>query len=118
MTRPFSTHVLDRALARRREENERLRREVLEAVFAALAELSATVAFDEAWVFGSLAGPGRFAKRSDVDIAVSGLRDEDFLRAAAFLSDALGRPLDLLQIQTSRHEDKIRGEGIPWKKNA
>lgn len=51
----------------------------------------------EVYVFGS-AAKGRLRENSDVDMAVSGLPPEMFFRAMAAAHDALGRPLDLVDL--------------------
>ena len=51
----------------------------------------------EVYVFGS-ASKGTMRPNSDVDIAVSGLPPEVFFRAMAAAHDALGRPLDLVDL--------------------
>ena len=51
----------------------------------------------EVYVFGS-ASKGRLRPNSDVDLAVSGLPPEVFFRAMAAAHDALGRPLDLVDL--------------------
>jgi len=66
----------------------------------------------EVHVFGS-AAHGTFRENSDVDIAVSGLPPEVFFRAMAAAHDALGRPLDLVDLdddnEFTRHL-KSKGE--------
>jgi len=51
----------------------------------------------EVYVFGS-ARKGTLRPDSDVDLAVSGLPPEVFFRAMAAAHDALGRPLDLVDL--------------------
>jgi predicted nucleotidyltransferase len=51
----------------------------------------------EVYVFGS-ASKGKGRPGSDVDMAVSGLPPEVFFRAMAAAHDALGRPLDLVDL--------------------
>lgn len=51
----------------------------------------------EVYVFGS-AGKGRLRPDSDVDIAVSGLPPEVFFRAMGKASRAVGRPVDLIDL--------------------
>ena len=51
----------------------------------------------EVYVFGS-AAKGKLRPNSDVDMAVSGLPPEVFFRAMAKASRALGRPLDLVDL--------------------
>jgi len=51
----------------------------------------------EVYVFGSTS-KGKLRPGSDVDMAVSGLPPEVFFRAMAAAHDALGRPLDLVNL--------------------
>lgn len=51
----------------------------------------------EVYVFGSTA-KGTLREDSDVDLAVSGLPPEVFFRAMAQASRALGRPIDLVDL--------------------
>ena len=55
----------------------------------------------EVYVFGS-ARKGKLLPESDVDLAVSGLPPTVFFRAMAAAHDALGRPLDLIDLD---HDD-------------
>jgi predicted nucleotidyltransferase len=65
----------------------------LEAAVAALKAAGAR----EVYLFGS-ASTGKMRPNSDVDIAVSGLPPEVFFRAMAAAHDALGRPVDLVDL--------------------
>jgi predicted nucleotidyltransferase len=51
----------------------------------------------EVYIFGS-ARKGKLRPNSDVDMAVSGLPPEVFFRAMAKASRALGRPIDLIDL--------------------
>jgi predicted nucleotidyltransferase len=51
----------------------------------------------EVYVFGS-ASKGKIRPNSDIDMAVSGLPPEVFFRAMAKASRALGRPIDLIDL--------------------
>src|SRR5437867_10673728 len=75
------------------DETEGLLSEAIAALKAAGAR--------EVYVFGS-AARGKLSENSDVDMAVSGLPPEAFFRAMAAAHDALGRSLDLIQLD----EDK------------
>jgi len=65
----------------------------IEAAAAALKEFGA----QEVYVFGSAAGR-TMHEDSDIDLAVSGLPPEVFFRATARASGALGRELDLIDL--------------------
>jgi predicted nucleotidyltransferase len=65
----------------------------------------------EVYVFGS-AAHGTLRENSDVDIAVSGLPPEVFFRAMAKASRALGRPVDLVDLdQDTDFTRYLRQEG-------
>jgi predicted nucleotidyltransferase len=113
----FSTHLLDRALAKERERREQRRQERLTAVFKALDKLSNQIPFEEAYIFGSLTKPYHYFDDSDVDIAFVGLGDEVFFRAIAFLSRELNAAVDVLQLESHPLREKIIREGIRWKKS-
>ncbi len=51
----------------------------------------------EVYVFGS-AARGQMRENSDIDLAVSGASPELFYRAGGQAEDALGRPLDLVDL--------------------
>ena len=116
MTEHFSTHLLDRALAEKRERRERQRQERLTAVLHALDELFHEVSFEEVYVFGSLAKPYRYFDESDIDIACIGLRNEDYFRAVASLSRKLDAEVDVVQLEEHPLRKKIIREGIRWKR--
>ncbi len=84
-----------------------LRRRIAEAA----AVLKAAGA-REVYVFGS-AVRGSLREKSDVDMAVSGLPPEVFFRAMAAATDALGRSLDLVDLDVENpftHYLKSEGE--------
>ncbi|MBM4080168.1 MAG: nucleotidyltransferase domain-containing protein [Planctomycetes bacterium] len=63
---------------------------------AAAAALKAAGA-REVYVFGS-AATGRLTDESDVDLAVAGLPAHKFFHAMGAAGDALGRPIDLIDL--------------------
>jgi predicted nucleotidyltransferase len=72
--------------------NEELRR-AIEKAAAALKAAGAR----EVYLFGS-AAKGKVRPRSDIDFAVSGLPPRAFFQAMADACDALGRQLDLIDL--------------------
>jgi predicted nucleotidyltransferase len=114
----FSTHLLDEVSHRKREELEAERLKIVQEIFTALETLSEQVSFQEAYLFGSVIRPYAFSKHSDLDIGFVGLSDADFFRAAAFLSRETGREIDLLQLEHHRLGQKIKNEGLSWKKKS
>ncbi len=70
--------------------------EIVESIRKAAEVLKAAGA-KEVYVFGSAAA-GTMREDSDVDIAVSGLAPRIFFQAMGEASDALGRSLDLIDL--------------------
>jgi len=108
------TYLLDKILKRKGMDRERLRLISIEKVKKILKEMSETISFDKAYLFGTITKPYRFSEESDIDIAFVGLRDADFFLALAYLSRNLGRDVDILQLEKHRLRKKIIQEGIVW----
>jgi predicted nucleotidyltransferase len=65
----------------------------------------------EVYVFGSAAS-GTIREDSDVDIAVSGLPPDVFFKAMGKAEDVIGRPLDLIDLDTpSLFTDYLKRKG-------
>lgn len=109
----FDTSVLDEALAEQRRQWEARRQARLAEVIRQLEVLGSAHGVTEAYVFGSLAQPGRFTDHSDIDIAVTMPKDR-FFDLAAELSRALHTDVDLIPLERCHFADKIRREGIRW----
>lgn len=113
----FQFHVLERKLEQKKQRAEDLRRNMLEKLKKALEKIAAEVQFDEVYIFGSITKPGRFGEESDVDVGFFGLKDEDFFRMMSCLSVELDWEVDIIQLEGHRLTEKIKREGIRWKKN-
>lgn len=111
----FDTSILDQALAERRAEWERRRLAMLARVIAALEEVVPAFGVRRAYIFGSLAKPGRYHERSDVDVAVEWPGAGDFFDPAAEVSRRVGQDIDILPLERIPFADKIRREGILWE---
>lgn len=111
-----TTFLLDKILREKKEKRETARIEILEKVKGALYELSKTISFDKAYIFGSLIKSGHFFENSDIDIGFICLKDEDFFKASAFLSRSLKRNVDIIQLERHRLKTKIMREGFLWTK--
>jgi predicted nucleotidyltransferase len=109
----FDTSLLDEAITRRRERWETLRQVRLAEVIRQIEVLGPLHGVQEAYIFGSLAQPGRFTNHSDIDIAVI-MSSEHFFDLAAELSRALHTDVDLIPLNRCHFADKIRREGIRW----
>ncbi|RPI49179.1 MAG: nucleotidyltransferase domain-containing protein [Chloroflexi bacterium] len=112
--KPFDTSVLDAALERERLALERERRQVVDRVLHLLDRWGPVYGIRSAYLFGSVARPGRFRQNSDVDLAVEQIDSQSFFRAWGHLSAELGRSLDLVELAHCPFAAKIRREGIEW----
>ena len=70
-------------------------REELEAAIVILKKYGVT----EIYLYGSLAD-GTFNEKSDIDIAVKGLKPELYLKAYADISFSISKKIDLLNMDT------------------
>ncbi|MCF8038388.1 MAG: nucleotidyltransferase domain-containing protein [Desulfohalobiaceae bacterium] len=99
---------------KKQQESERLRREALDQVDAALQKLAKRYSCTEIYLFGSVLQPGKFDKDSDIDVAVAGLPKQDLYRLTAELMSLLGRNVDLVILEKTRFSEKIKREGLLW----
>lgn len=105
------TALLDVYRKTKKQKAEIIRNEMLKKIHGALFELSKKIYFKNVYVFGSILKP-YFSDESDIDIAFEGLKDKDFFKAMAFLSDYIGRDVDVVQLEEHRLRDKIIKEGL------
>lgn len=112
MASRFDTGVLDRALARKREERERVRRAVQARALRLLDESPIDVG--EAILFGSVVRPGQFDAESDVDVAIPAVAPRAYFTLMGHLEDGLGRDVDLVTIDSCHFADAIRRTGLRW----
>lgn len=108
--------LLEKYLREIEKKKEFKRKELLNKTLKALEELSKEFLFKEAYIFGSIIKEKKFYYDSDIDIAVSGLKDEDFFRFMARLYDILGREVEVVQLEEHPFKDKIIKEAVLWKK--
>lgn len=115
-TVPYGLYVKE-AVKERSVRNESLRKEALSKIFDAINHLREKIKFDDAFVFGSVARPNSFYEDSDIDIGFINLRDEDFFYSISYLSEKLGREVDVLQLESVKKlYKKVVKEGIKWTK--
>ena len=109
--------LLRAVIAREAEERERARLNTLKRVIEALKELRKGVTFKRAYIFGSVVKPYMYTSRSDVDIAFEGLEPDKLFYAVAFLSEKIGRDVDVVGLERADPylRRKIVEEGLEWK---
>ena len=103
----FSTVLIDQAINRKRNEDEARRLQCIERLFDILRNLSKSVFFEEAYIFGSVVKPHRYSELSDIDIGFTGLKDEDFFKTMSFISGQIGVEVDIIQLEGHRLVEKI-----------
>lgn len=106
--------VVYRATARRREEQARQEREQRTQRAWILAQRAAALlkgrfGARRVILFGSLARPDFFHRRSDVDLAVEGIKSQDFWRAWSAL-DALDHDFEIDLVDVGRASPLLRGQ--------
>jgi uncharacterized protein len=111
---PFSTHLLDAALQRRRELKEQQRLEILARVVQWLEAHGQEYGIEQAYIFGSLICLDRFTEHSDVDVAVESIDPDRFFEAIASLSESVERDVDLVDLAKCTFATQIRQRGILW----
>ncbi len=114
MMQPFDTSLLDQVLCDRRSHLEQARQELLRQTLDWLAQHGEEYGIRQAYVFGSVICPGRFTERSDVDIAVERIDSIRLLEAFTNMSSALGREVDMIELEKCHFADRIRQQGILW----
>ena len=83
----------------KRKEREDLRLHVIAKILTAIDRLGREIAFDEAYLFGSVTKPFRFLEGSDIDIGFVGLDNRHFFKAMSNLSEKTGHDVDIVQIE-------------------
>lgn len=107
----YRTDLLDNYLILKKAKAEELRKTVQRQVVEALNKLSKNISFKKAYLFGSILS-SCFREDSDVDIAFEGIRDQDFFKAIAFLSNHLERDVDIIQLEVHRFREKLIKQGL------
>ena len=111
---PFSTSKLDQILGDRSLQNEKERQDLLQKVVEWLNKHGLQYGIQTAYIFGSLTQPQRFHQNSDIDIAVEQINADDFCAVIGFISEAMGRDVDVVELHKCHFGDRIRQTGIRW----
>lgn len=112
------TKLFEKYLKKKETEKEKIRIALLKKTEKILCKLSDKVSFKKAYIFGSILKNKKFYYDSDIDIAVLGLKDEDFFYFMSKASDMIGRDVDIIQLEKHRLKNKIIKEGLLWKRQS
>jgi predicted nucleotidyltransferase len=116
MTPIYNTTLLDEVIEKRKKEREDLRLHVIAKILTSIDRLSREIAFDEAYLFGSVTKPFRFSESSDIDIGFVGLDNSHFFKVISYLSEEAGRDVDIIQLEDHPLVDKIKRGGVRWRR--
>ena len=112
----FKTGLLDEVIEKKKKDREDLRLHMIEKILTAIDRLGGEIAFDEAYLFGSVTKPFRFFENSDIDIGFVGLDNSHFFKAMSYLSEETGHDVDIVQLEDHRLVDKIKRGGVRWRR--
>lgn len=98
LSTPFTTSKLDQVLYDRSLQNEKDRQDLLQKVLKWLDKYGLQYGIQTAYIFGSLTQPQRFHQNSDIGIAVEHINPDDFFAVIGFISEAMGRDVDVIEV--------------------
>lgn len=110
----FNTSYLDKALKEKRLRLEQQRQTLLKKTLYWLDEFGLKYGIKKAYIFGSVTQPYKFHSQSDIDIAVEEINAKDFFSVIGFISEALVRDVDVVQMNQCHFAHRIREQGIVW----
>ena len=116
MEKTFRTDLLDDLYVQRRLRLEQDRQNLLAKTIQWLEEFGDRHGINKAYIFGSVTQPQRFHEESDVDIAVEEIQPDDLFAVIGFLSEAIARDVDVIDLRHCHFAEQIRQSGIVWKK--
>ena len=96
----------------KKADSEHLRITTLDETKEVLEKVLPDFYVDEVYITGSLLVPYKFSSRSDIDIAVKGLRQEDYFTLLSRLNEYLPRNVELIELENCRFADKIKATGL------
>jgi uncharacterized protein len=114
----MSYDLIDKIIEKQRNDLENKRIQTLSCLKEVLVELAPKYGFSKAYIFGSIVKEGRFRSKSDVDIAVFDLENENFFHLMSDIYNLLGREVDLCQMEKidKYFRKRIEETGTLWKK--
>jgi predicted nucleotidyltransferase len=111
-------NLIDEIIKKQEADREEQRKQVLSNLKEILKKLSLNFGFSKAYIFGSVVKPKKFHNRSDIDIAVFGLKNQHFFSLMGEFSRCLLRDVDLYQVENLDEylRKRIEEEGELWIK--
>ena len=103
-----------RSILKKQSDREKMRIADLQQVQDTLRSLENKYKWDEAYLFGSIVLEGRYRKKSDIDIALLGLKKHDYYEFIGEISDLLNKRVDVVLLEECIFGPFIKEKGIKW----
>lgn len=105
-----------RSILKKQADQEKMRITDLQQVEDTLRTLEKKYQWDEAYLFGSIVLEGRYRRKSDIDIALVGLKKYDYYKFIGEISDLLNRRVDVVLLEECSFAHFIKKKGIKWNR--
>lgn len=105
-----------RSILKKQADQEKMRITDLQQVEDTLRTLEKKYQWDEAYLFGSIVLEGRYRRKSDIDIALVGLKKYDYYKFIGEISDLLNRRVDVVLLEECHFAQFIKEKGIKWNR--
>jgi hypothetical protein len=103
-----------KSILKKQADQEKMRITDLQQVEDTLRTLEKKYQWDEAYLFGSIVLEGRYRQKSDIDIALLGLKKYDYFKFIGEISDLLNRRVDVVLLEECHFAQFIKEKGIKW----
>ena len=107
-------HLWHKSILKKQADQEKMRITDLQQVEDTLRTLEKKYQWDEAYLFGSIVLEGRYRQKSDIDIALLGLKKYDYFKFIGEISDLLNRRVDVVLLEECHFAQFIKEKGIKW----
>jgi len=111
----YSTALFEQINIEKAKEKEKKRLTKLNHVKSVLEEYFTQIQVASVYITGSLVQTNKFNDFSDIDIAVSELPEEYYFKCISDLEEKLLHPVEIIELEHCKFEDKIRKTGIKVK---
>ena len=107
-----------KSILKKKADQEKIRIADLQQVEDTLRSLEKKYQWDEAYLFGSIVLEGRYRQKSDIDIALLGLKKYDYYKFIGEISDLLNKRVDVVLLEECRFAQFIKDKGLKWNRKS
>lgn len=108
----FDINLLEQIEADKQLQIEELRKDLLKKCIETLPSYFNNLNVNNLYLTGSVLVEGKFSKRSDIDIAVSGLAPDKYFKAISELETVFERKVEIIELENCKFADKIKETGL------